>query len=90
MTKIDSEENYTKGNLVLQDRRILSFDGVLDVISFDENGAILKVNGGMLVIDGTDLHVTKLDIDGGSIGIEGKISGLLFSDGVKGKKRFGR
>ncbi len=67
--------------LTLTDRTALALDGVLDVISFDETGAALRTVLGLLAVDGEELHVVKLDLAGGHLRIEGKISGLFYSDG---------
>lgn len=75
--------------LILSDRQSLEVGGVTDVVSFDESGAVLKTVNGTLMIDGEELHVTKLDIGNGNVSVEGKVNGLFFSDGGdrKGRKR---
>ncbi len=75
--------------LIVNDRKSIYLTGVLDVVSFDETGAVLKTNLGTLAIDGEGLHVVKLDLSNGSVDIEGKLNGLFYSDAVsaKGKKR---
>ena len=49
--------------LMLQDRKVGSFTGILDVISFDLNEILLETEQGMLHIKGKDLHVNRLDLD---------------------------
>ena len=79
-------ENMTEQRLVLENRSSLDLDGVIDVISFDDTGALISTVNGILAVDGESLHVVKLDVGGGSISFEGKVNGLFFSDGrVKGK-----
>ena len=75
------------GTLLLKDRRVLSTNGILDVISFEQDGALLKTEMGMLAIDGSELRVTALDLDHGVITLEGNINGLYFSDNDKGRSR---
>lgn len=91
MTGRTDSDNNTQASqrLVLTNRQSLGVDGVSDVMSFDESGAVLKTVKGTLMIDGEELHVTKLDIANGNVEIEGKINGLIFSDGVdrRGRKR---
>lgn len=74
------------GTLVLKERRTLTTNGVLDVISFEQDGALLKTDMGTLAIDGSDLRVIMLDLDHGAITLEGKINGLYFSDNEKGRR----
>ena len=45
--------------LMLQDRKVGSFTGILDVISFDLNEILLETEQGMLHIKGKDLHVNR-------------------------------
>ena len=73
--------------LTLENRKRLFLNAVKDVISFDENGAILLTDYGNAIIDGEGLRVIKLGIDGGSIEIEGKLNGFFFSDAKKQKKK---
>ena len=81
--------NEISQRLVLNGRQSLGISGVVDVISFDESGAVLKTELGTLMIDGEELHVTKLDIANGNIDLDGKINGMFFSDSrdQKGRKR---
>ena len=65
----------------LDNRTRAALTGVEDVVSFDENGAVLRTVLGMLAVDGEDLHVVKLDLAGGNVQIEGKVNGLIYSDG---------
>lgn len=75
--------------LIIIDRKSMELTGVEDVISFDENGAVLKTCAGTLAVDGEGLHVTRLDLDGGVILFDGKINGLFYSEvgGVKNKTK---
>ena len=85
-------EKIEKGTvtLSLDCRAELCVSGVSDVISFDESGAVLQTGDGVLIVDGAALHVKVFDVDNGSVRVEGRINGLLFSDssGAKGRKRF--
>ena len=91
MTDRTGQENISglSQKLILENRQDLAVTGVSDVVSFDENGAVLETVNGMLIIDGEALHVTQLDIKNGNVSVEGKVNGLLFSDGKnnKGRKR---
>jgi sporulation protein YabP len=69
----------------------MELSGVEDVVSFDENGAVLRTVLGMLAVDGENLHVVKLDLAGGNVSIEGKVNGFFYADGTAKKaKRFFR
>ncbi len=82
-SKQDSQsiEKHGAHKLLLMNREAMELTGVEDVVSFDENGAVLRTVLGMLAVDGEDLHVVKLDLAGGNVQIEGKVNGLIYSDG---------
>ena len=75
--------------LLLLNRATLELTGVEDVVSFDETGAVLKTNLGLLAVEGEELHVVKLDLAGGLLLIEGRIGGLFFSE-TGGMKKNGK
>ncbi|MFR4285126.1 MAG: sporulation protein YabP [Anaerobutyricum soehngenii] len=63
--------------------------GVKEVISFDPNEIILDTEQGMLMIQGEELHVTKLTVEKGEVEIEGLVYSMVYSDegGMTGEKR---
>lgn len=74
--------------ILLSNRKIGSFTGVLDVLSFDIAEILLETEMGMLLIKGKDLHVNRLNLEKGEVDIEGMITTLEYSDvpGGMGKK----
>ena len=66
--------------LVLTDRRLLTLGGVEDVPSFDETNLLIRTSLGLLSVDGTDLHILKLDLKGGEIAVEGTFTGVCYLD----------
>ncbi|MCD8020518.1 MAG: sporulation protein YabP [Clostridiales bacterium] len=62
--------------------------GVREVISFDLNEIMLDTEQGILMIQGEDLHVTKLTVEKGEVEIEGIVDSLIYSDSevTKGEK----
>ena len=62
--------------------------GVNEVCSFHETEIVLKVDSGMMIIDGEGLHVGKLLLDEGKLDVEGKINGLHYEHPHQGKKLF--
>lgn len=62
--------------------------GVKEVISFDPNEIILDTEQGMLMIQGEELHVTKLTVEKGEVEIEGLVYSMVYSDegGMTGEK----
>lgn len=66
--------------LTLNERRQLALTGVSEVVSFDENAVVLRTGLGTLVIQGRDLQLKTLSLDGGQVAVDGKISSLHYEE----------
>lgn len=75
--------------ILLRDRAYLRLDGVEDVVSFDEQGIILKSCLGSISIDGVGLHITRLSLESGELEIEGEIGGVVFFEPADAPKKRG-
>ncbi|MBE6665375.1 MAG: sporulation protein YabP [Ruminococcaceae bacterium] len=81
------ETNETKASLVLLNRKTLNLTDINDVISFDEmNIYLVTKNNGNLLIEGTDLHITTLDVASGNMTVEGIICSMIYNDKESKKK----
>lgn len=78
----------------LTDRGMCNISGVCDVLSFDVAEVLLETEQGMLMIKGTDLHVSRLMLDKGEVDVDGRIDSLTYSEntgyGGKGESLFAR
>lgn len=78
----------------LLNRQSCMINGVSDVLSFDGGEVLLETEQGMLMIKGTDLHVSRLTLDKGEVDIDGKIDSLTYSEhmsaGSKAESIFAR
>ena len=63
--------------LTLAQREDLSLTGVTEVVSFDDTAVVLRTELGTLVIQGQELQLKTLSIDGGQVAVDGEISALL-------------
>ena len=72
------EEQVLPHKLSLDQRKNLTMTGVTEVVSFDENTAVLKTGLGMLVVQGQQLQLKTLTLDGGNVAVEGQISALTY------------
>lgn len=72
-------------NIMLENRKNMSVSGVKDVDSFDENTVALFTELGSLLITGSDLHISRLNIENGEVMINGTIDGIVYR-GEGGKK----
>ena len=67
-------------SVVLEERAELTVTGVDEVLSFDENEVTMRTSRGSLIVRGSELHVGKLAIDTGELGIDGTVSDLLYEE----------
>ena len=51
-----------------------------EVERFDENTIVMTTVRGTLVIQGENLHIEKLSLDGGDLKVEGDIDALSYED----------
>ena len=73
--------------MVLSNRKNGVLNGVIDVLSFDVGEILLETELGMLLIKGSDLHVSRLTLEKGEVDIEGRIDSLVYSDVKKASKQ---
>lgn len=67
-------------SVILEERMKLTVTGVDEVLSFDENEVTMRTSRGSLIVRGSELHVGKLAIDTGELGIDGTVSDLLYEE----------
>ncbi len=79
------EKNY---GLTLDKREKAVLTGVTDVERFDENEVVLHTHGGRLVLTGSGLHVSSLQLEEGRLLVDGAIDGMVY-DGGAVKRRGG-
>lgn len=73
------EINKTKPHsLMLDNRKSLSMTGVIDVSGFDEQTVNVKTSLGTLVVKGSLLHISKLNLESGDVSIDGEINSLQY------------
>lgn len=66
--------------LTLNERRSLTMTGVTEVVSFDDGAVILRTALGTLVVQGKDLQLKTLSLDGGQVAVDGSIAALIYEE----------
>ena len=77
----------------IQNRKTMVLNGVEDVVNFDEYSILMQTVSGTLSVDGTNLHIVKLNVDNGEVIIEGDINGMFYigeQSAATGNKLFRR
>lgn len=66
--------------VTIDERARLTVTAVEDVDSFNENEVIFLTSVGMMTVTGEDLHIKRLDLEDGSIVIDGMIEAIDYAD----------
>lgn len=66
--------------LTLNQRSSLTMTGVTEVVSFDENTVLVRTDLGTLTVQGQQLQLKTLSVEGGQIAVEGNISSLQYEE----------
>ena len=70
--------------LVLQERSTLTMTGVTEVVSFDDNAVVLQTELGRLIIQGQQLQLKNLSLEGAQAAVDGKICALIYEEPRQG------
>ena len=81
------DTNILQHRLELISRERLTVSGVEEVERFDEDEIVMRTAAGTLVVGGTGLHIGKLDLDGGTLHVDGAIQSLFYEDRTAGGQR---
>ena len=77
-------EEHLPHKLQLNERRILTMTGVTEVVSFDETTVVLQTSLGLLIVQGQQLQLKNLSLEGGQVAVEGEISALSYEEPRQG------
>ncbi len=66
--------------VTIVNRKNCTLTGIIDVLAFDLMEILLETDMGMLMVKGSEMHVTKLSLEKGEVDIDGKIDSLTYSE----------
>ena len=66
--------------LILTDREVLTMTGVTEVVSFDDSAVILHTQLGTLTVQGRELHLKNLSLEGGQVEVDGTVCALSYEE----------
>ncbi len=73
------EERITAAHrLTLNERKCLTMTGVVEVLSFEEDGVVLKTGLGTLTVQGQGLKLRTLNPEGGQVEVVGTVTALIY------------
>jgi sporulation protein YabP len=70
--------------LTLNERKKLTMTGVTEVVSFEEDAVILKTTLGTLMIQGRQLQLKTLSLEGGQVEVQGTVCALSYEEPQSG------
>jgi sporulation protein YabP len=73
-------EQQLPHKLTLNERKQLTMTGVSEVVSFDDASVVLHTSLGTLVIQGRDLQLKNLSLDGGQVAVDGTITAISYEE----------
>lgn len=66
--------------LTLNERKHLTACGVTEVVSFDENAVVLHTVLGTMTVQGQQLQLKNLSLDGGQVAVDGTIHAIGYEE----------
>ncbi len=71
----------------MENRKKMTLDGVLEILSFNDEQILIITVLGDMDIRGEELKMTKLDVQNGDVVITGKISYVVYTSEEKRPKK---
>ena len=78
------EETRLPHKLQLNERKSLTMTGVTEVVSFDEGTVVLQTSLGTLIVQGKELQLKTLSLEGGQVEVDGSVSALAYEEPRQG------
>lgn len=82
----DDKNLQWRHQIILTDREEMLVEGVIALGSFDEREISMDTEQGSLLIKGEELNIKQLNLDKGSVVIEGLIRLISYDDESRNKK----
>lgn len=71
--------------LTLTNRELCEATGIIEVDSFDEHQIVANSQLGPLVIKGEGLHIIQLNLEKGSLVLEGEVNSIQYAQGKRSR-----
>lgn len=73
-------EEHLPHKLQLNERRQLTMSGVTEVVSFDDTAVVLQTSLGTLIVQGRELQLKTLSLEGGQVAVDGAVTALTYEE----------
>lgn len=78
--EVNNGQKPAEHRLEMRGRQRLTVSGVEDVERFDENCIVMSTCVGTMIVNGEDLHIGKLSLEGGELHVDGKIDAVMYEE----------
>lgn len=75
-----AEDRQMPHRLNLEERKRLTVSGVTEVVSFDDGAVILRTGLGTLLVQGRELTLKTLSLEGGQMAVDGTVNALVYEE----------
>ena len=86
----DRGSDLNRHEVTLLNREQVFIKGVVHVDSFDDEEVVLDTELGTLTLRGEDLHMKELNLEQGSLSVEGTVNGIQYGGSGRGRGARGR
>jgi sporulation protein YabP len=67
-------------SLKLEERKRLTMTGVTEVLRFEDTAVVLRTVLGTMLIEGQQLKLKTLSLEGGQVAVDGQIFALVYEE----------
>ena len=86
METIMESNSYGNHEIKVVDRNIINLTGINKITSFDDHEFLMESNMGIILLNGENLEIIKLDTHDGNVKIKGKLNSLNYVENIKKNK----
>ena len=73
-------EDQFPHKLTLNERKSLTMTGVTEVLRFEDTAVVLRTSLGLLTVQGQDLKLKTLSLEGGQVAVDGQMFALVYEE----------
>lgn len=84
------QEEQMPHKLTLSERNKLTVTGVTEVVSFDDASVLLQTCMGSLLVQGSELQLKNLSLEGGQVEVDGTIASMQYEENRAARSWLGR
>lgn len=80
MAQVEDKGLQMPHKVVMEERKRLHITGVTEVVSFEEDSAVLRTCRGRIMVRGQGLHLKNLSQESGQVAVEGHVTAIIYEE----------